>query len=258
MTPDNQKVLGVYSHDEPETEDGPVVYDMKTFEDTIAGPAKGQQEQPAQQEVPAENPTDAPVPVTQDAGHGMEEAEDKGQANVSPEFGQDFKAYQGFKHFIVNRKKGKARKFKGVSDLAKASMTEDEQYMGIKEFKKYLDEVLFGKKGMMKEDTPVDPTIVASSQKLMGLIQQKIPKEVITNIKNNQVAQAQVIIDFAQLIGVPSSQLQKITIGIRNAQTNSSSTTSNDASSSSTSVSTSSTVTEGKNIIKNIKVKDLK
>jgi hypothetical protein len=135
-------------------------------------------------------------------------------------------------------------------------MTEDEEYMGVHQFKKYIDEMLFGaRKKMMQEDTPTDPTIIASAQKLMNMIGQKISPQVIKDIQKNPKAQREVILAFAKMIGVPSTELNKIVIGLRDMQTKSTSVTTQDAS---TSVSTtSSTIAENK-VITTIKVKDLK
>lgn len=251
MTPDKKKVMGVYSHDESD-ENGNKIYTMEDFENNIAKGAAA----------PQEPSTQAPVPVTQDAGRPMEEETTALQPEGKPESSKA--NFAGYKHFIVNKKTGKSRKFKQVKELASAGMTEDEQYMGIKEFKKYIDEVLFGgrKANVVSEDdgtaTQTNPTIIASAQKLMGLIQQKIPAEVIKNIQNNTVAQREVILAFAKLIGVPASETGKITLGIKALETNSTNTasvTQQDA----TTTSSIATVSESiKKVIKTIKIKELK
>lgn len=226
MNPKKEKVLGVYSIDES-SDDNHVIYEVDYFENNIVNGS-----------LPVEKPsTDAPTPVTQDAG--PMEAE-------KPSFA-------GFKHFIVNRKSGKSRKIKNLSDLAKAQMTEDEEYMGVNDFKKWIDEMLFGaKKKMMQEDTPTDPTIIASAQKLMDMISQKISPQVIQNIQKNTVAQREVIIAFAKMIGVPANELNKIINGIRSVTTKGPSTTQTDASSTTTTAAA--PVAESKIV----KIKDLK
>lgn len=230
INPKKEKVLGVYSIDES-GDDNHVIYEVDYFENNIVSGT-----------LPQEKPsTDAPTPVTQDDGP-MEAKEME-----SPSFA-------GFKHFIVNRKAGKSKKIKNLADLAKAQMTEDEEYMGVNEFKKWIDEKLFGaKKKMMQEDTPTDPTIIASAQKLMDMISQKISPQVIQNIQKNTIAQREVIIAFAKMIGVPNNELNKIINGIRNVTTKGPSTTQNDAS---TSVSTTTTTPVAESKI--IKKKDLK
>jgi hypothetical protein len=210
MNPKKEKVLGVYSIDES-SDDNHVIYEVDYFENNIISGT------------PAVKPsTDAPTPVTQDAGP-METKESE-----QPSFA-------GFKHFIVNRKSGKSRKIKNLSDLAKAQMTEDEEYMGVNDFKKWIDEMLFGaKKKMMQEEAPTDPTIIASSQKLMDMISQRISPQVIQNIQKNTIAQREVIIAFAKMIGVPANELNKIINGIRSVTTKGPSTTQTDASSTTT------------------------
>ena len=57
-----------------------------------------------------------------------------------------------FKHYLVNEKTGKFRKFKNVVELAAAVMVEDEKYMPIKEFRKYFEEKVFGGKPKRSEE----------------------------------------------------------------------------------------------------------
>jgi len=235
INPKKEKVLGVYSHDES-SDDNHVIYSVDYFENNIV---KGS--------LPAEKPSNnAPTPVTQDAGP-MEEKKSE-EAN-----------FAGFKHFIVNKKLGKTRKIKNIADLAKAQMSEDEEYMGMYQFKKYIDEVLFGarKKMMQEDDVPTDTTIIASAQKLMTMIGQKISPQVIKDIQKNTIAQREVILAFAKMIGVPANELNKIVNGLRNMQTKSTSVTSNDASSTVATTTSTSTLAENK-VIVTIKVKDLK
>jgi hypothetical protein len=49
-----------------------------------------------------------------------------------------------YKHFIVNEKNGKFKKFKTIPELAATIMLEDEKYMGLYEFKKFFEYRVFG------------------------------------------------------------------------------------------------------------------
>jgi hypothetical protein len=234
INPKKEKVLGVYSHDES-SDDNHVIYSVEYFENNIVNGS-----------LPAEKPSnDTPTPVTQNAAP-MEENK--------PEAAN----FAGFKHFIVNKKLGKTRKIKNIADLAKANMSEDEEYMGVHQFKKYIDEMLFGarKKMMQEDDTPTPPNILASAQKLIDQITQKISPDVIKNIQQNTIAQREVILAFAKMIGVPANELNKIVNGLRNMQTNSQNVTTSD---SSATVSTASSTNLAENkVITTIKVKDLR
>lgn len=231
LNPKKEKVLGVYSHDESDDENH-VIYSVEYFENNIV---RGS--------LPVEKPSnDAPTPVSQDAGP----MEEKKAADAN---------FAGYKHFIVNRKLGKTRKIKNIADLAKANMSEDEEYMGMHQFKKYIDEMLFGarKKMMQEDDSPTPPNIIASAQKLIDQITQKISPDVFRNIQQNTKAQREVILAFAKMIGVPANELNKIVTGLRDMQTKSQGVTTTDAS-----VSTTSTSLSENKVIKTIKVKDLK
>jgi predicted XRE-type DNA-binding protein len=221
VTPNKEKVMGVYSLDEIDEEGNNIIYDVNEFEENVAKKAMGEEGvvEPEGPEAVTLNTEDNVIAEPADEVNPQSKADEMG----GPSFA-------GFKHYIVNRKTGKARKFKNIEELAKANMTEDEQYMGIRDFKKYVDEVLFGtgKKHMKEVDatatptdntqvanTPTEEKMIASSQKLMNLIQQKIPSQVVQQIKQNHIAQREVLLAFAELIGVPNSEVNKIIVGLK-------------------------------------------
>jgi hypothetical protein len=69
------------------------------------------------------------------------------------------------------------------------------------------------------EETEEEMTIKA--QKLMGLIQKRIPSNIIDSLKTNKIAQREVIAAFAELIGVPRNGLTGLVQGIKDlAKTN--------------------------------------
>jgi len=197
MTPDRQKVMGVYCMDEVDGEGNNIIHDVKHFEENIA--------KKAIQETGVVEP-DGPEAATL---MGLEEKKEN--------------SFAGHKHFIVNEKTGKARKFKSIEELAKAQMGEDEKYMGIREFKKFVDEALFGASGrgagVVNEVTPTgqetDEEMNAKAQKLMKMIGKRIPTTIIDTIKTNKVAQREVIAAFAELIGVPRNGLSALITGIK-------------------------------------------
>jgi len=197
MTPDRQKVMGVYCMDEVDSEGNNIIHDVKYFEENIANKFI--------KETGVVEP-DGPEAATL---MGLEEKKE------NPSF-------EGHKHFIVNQKTGKARKFKSIEELAKAQMGEDEKYMGIREFKKFVDEALFGasKRHSMTEVDDVtgnesDVEMNAKAQKLMKMIGKRVPSTVIDTIKTNKVAQREVIAAFAELIGVPRNGLSQLLTGIK-------------------------------------------
>lgn len=220
ITPTREKVMGVYSLDELDADGENVIYDVNEFEANIAKKAMDEEGvvEPDGPEAMTLNTEDNIIAEPADEVNPQSKADEMG--------GQSF---AGFKHYIVNRKTGKARKFKNIEELAKANMTEEEQYMGIKDFKRYVDEVLFGAgKRQVKEvdatqpqpdaeapKTPTEEKMIASAQKLMDMIKQKIPNQVVQQIKLNHIAQREVLLAFADLIGVPNNEINKIIVGLK-------------------------------------------
>lgn len=209
MRPDRTIVMGVYAIDDMGDSGNCKIYEVNEFE-KMAINELGVQEPEGR-----ETATLNPYP---EKNFGIKEENKK-------ETTQQKSNFEGYKHFIVNEKTGKVRKFGTIQELAKASMSEEEKYMGVKEFKKFLDETLFGtkKKEAVNEIGPTEkePTekklnknkIVTSAKILMGFIT-SVPKIVngIEKLKqaNNPIAKAQVISLFGELIGVPQSKLHQV------------------------------------------------
>lgn len=204
MRPDRTVVMGVYAFDEMDESGNCKIYEVDEFE-KIAINELGVQE-PEGPEATTLNPFPE---KNQELKEENEESE--GPKETKPSF-------EGYKHFIVNEKLGKVRKFKTIQELAKAQMAPEETYMGIKEFKKYIDSALFGKR-KMKEVTGqaevVPSNVVSSIEKTMNLINTKLTSSILEKIQQNPVAQEQMILAFAKQIGVPANRLSQLINGIK-------------------------------------------
>jgi len=204
LTPTNEKSLGVYSLDETDDDGENIIYDAKMFEESIAKKAIAEE--------------------------GVVEPEAPEVATLNPDkLEEERPSFAGYRHFIVNNKTGKARKFKTIEELAKAQMGDDEQYMGMRGFKKYVDEALFGqskKRNVTEVDAvqasttvPIDNVggeteLQAKAQVLMDLIKRRIPDSIIKTIVNPE-AKREVIAAFAELIGVPRNQLAALVASVK-------------------------------------------
>jgi len=247
LTPQNEKVLGVYSLDEIDEEGKNVIHPIDEFEKSL----DNQQTETGVQEpeAPEANTLNPEGPV-------MEKTP---ETSSEPKESKEHPSFAGHKHFIVNKKTGKARKFKDISELAKAQMSEEEQYMGIKDFKKYVDETLFGagRKQNLDEVQPTgqenDAEMNAKAKKLVELIQKKIPSGIFKSI-STPIAQREVIAAFAEMIGVPRTGLSQLIAGLKDLTQNNGAGT---ATSTQPSQATGN-VSESRKIIKTIKVKDIK
>jgi hypothetical protein len=189
ITPDKTKVLGVYCFDELNEDGSNMIYHVDEFENKIAKPML------EREKLTTESETKSSEPESLNLGE--------------------------YKHFIVNEKSGKFKKFKTIPELAATTMLEEEKYMGLHEFKKFFENRVFGaprrkelaEVGLTGQETDDEMTIKA--KKLMGLIQKRIPSNIIDSLKTNKIAQREVIAAFAELIGVPRNGLTGLVQGIK-------------------------------------------
>lgn len=134
----------------------------------------------------------------------------------------DEDTYEGFKHYLVNKKTNEIRKFKTIEEILSCDRSTDEEYMGVSGFKKYMNERLFGarkkKDETLNEVMPTgeesDEEMNIKAKKLMDLIGKRIPQNIIKTI-TTPVAQREVIAAFAELIGVPRNGLGNLISGIK-------------------------------------------
>lgn len=238
VTPNKEKVMGVYSFNEVNEDGSNKIYSVEAFEKNIAKKA---------------------IMET-----GVVEPEGPEAVTLNPIEEKENPSFAGYKHFIVNPKTGKSKKFKSIEELAKAQMGEGEKYMGIREFKKFVDESLFGagKRQPMTEVDDVsgdesDDEMNVKAKKLMLMISKRIPETVIKTIKT-PIAQREVIAAFAEMIGVPRNGLSKLITGLKDiAKTGTNKPDPIEKGTEPAPASTQQPVAESK-IIKTIKVKDIK
>lgn len=204
ITPEKEIVMGVYCHDDLNENGENIIHHVNEFEENIVKPVI-EMEKEAAKEIVKEEPIEEPkkqVFQSKDSTLNLGE----------------------FKHFIVNEKTGKFKKFKTSFELAEAVMEEGERYMGIREFKKFFENKVFGSKKTpaMNEDEvtgqETEEEMNAKAQKLMQLIQKRIPSNIIATIKT-PVAKREVIAAFAEMIGVPRQGLANLVTGLKDMAT---------------------------------------
>jgi hypothetical protein len=182
--PSGEVVMGVYCFDDMGENGENVIHPIEYFEENIAKPMK---------EITSKN-------VKND------------NSKKSLGLGE-------FKHYIVNEKTGKFRKFKSIEELARTNMGEEEKYMTIREFKKFFEGRVFGsKKSIVSEVNPTgeesDEEMNIKAKKLMDMIKKRIPSNIIDTIKT-PVARREVIAAFAEMIGVPRTGLAELISGLK-------------------------------------------
>jgi hypothetical protein len=201
ITPSKEIVMGVFCHDELNENGENIIHPVNEFEENIVKPVM-EMEKEATKQVVKEEPKEEPKKqVFQSKDSSLNLAE--------------------FKHYIVNEKTGKFRKFKTSFELAEAIMEEGERYMGIREFKKFFENKVFGgkKNSIMTEDDNLtgqesEEEMNVKAQKLMQLIQKRIPSNIIATIKT-PIAKREVIAAFAEMIGVPRQGLANLVTGLK-------------------------------------------
>lgn len=204
ITPSKEIIMAVFCHDETDDGGNNVIHPIELFEKTIVQPMM-EKEKMMQQEVMIGNDFEL-------------EAEVKPQ----PKKGNESLNLSEFKHYLVNEKSGKFRKFKNIVELAAAVMAEDEKYMPIKEFRKFFENRVFGG----KKESEITLTEVAltgqetdeemnqKAKKLMDMIKKRIPTMIIDTIKT-PIAKREVIAAFAEMIGVPRQGLPNLINGLK-------------------------------------------
>ena len=138
----------------------------------------------------------------------------------STQFKED--TYEGYKHYLVNKKTNEVRKFRTIEEMLSCNKMEEEEYMGKPRFKQYMNEKLFGsskrKTEVLNEITPTgeesDEEMNVKAKKLMDMIMKRIPQNIIDTIKT-PVAQREVIAAFAEMIGVPRNGLSSLVNGLK-------------------------------------------
>jgi hypothetical protein len=122
LTQNNDVVMGVYCYDETDEQGENKIYTSQYFEENIANPAKE---------------------LIENETVKNEEKNTGGSLNLNE-----------YKHFIVSED-GKIRKYKTLEELAKANMKDNEKYMGLSEFKKYVYNRLFGQRNKQKTENKI-------------------------------------------------------------------------------------------------------
>lgn len=235
ITPDKTKVLGVYCFDELNEDGSNMIYHVDEFENKIAKPML------EREKLTTESETKTSEPESLNLGE--------------------------YKHFIVNQKSGKFKKFKTIPELAATTMLEEEQYMGLKEFKKFFETRVFGapKRKNLEEVEPIgqqpaqgQPAAPAPDIKRdVDILFTSISKNsnILNKIKkiNNPIEKSQFLVKVADMIGLG---LPKFAETIRTLKTQAKTRTPQQQAQPAVTQQTQ-PVTENK-VIKTIKKKDIK
>lgn len=197
IMPNKEIVMGVYCHDDIDESGANVIHPVDYFEESVVKPYMAEQ--------------------STSFGNDME-VNEKPKVRKTFENEGDSLNLSEFKHYLVNEKTGKFRKFKSIVELAAAVMGEGEKYMPIKDFKRFFEGKVFGGKRqpeMNLNELDNDVTMAATAKKLMDLISSKVSPNIFSSIRT-PIAKREVIIAFSRMIGVTKQELMTIASAMEN------------------------------------------
>ena len=134
ITPAKEIVMAVFCHDELNESGENVIHPIDHFEKTIVQPMMEKESM-----------------IQHEAMFGNDFEPEK-EVKIQPKKEQESLNLSDFKHYLVNEKSGKFRKFKNIVELAAAVMDKEEKYMPIKEFRRFFEERVFGGKPKRHEE----------------------------------------------------------------------------------------------------------
>lgn len=200
IKPSKEIVMAVFCHDELNENGENIIHPMEHFEKNIVQPMM-EKEAMIQQEAMFGNDIEVEKPKLETKKFNFRDEDDS--LNLSQT-----------KHYLVNPKTGKFRRFKTVQELAAAQMNEDEKYMNLREFKRYFENKIFGvqKKNINETDptelsadnTNVD-SLKTDTKKLVGLIKQRF--EVPLSKLDKEIEKVQFLASMAEILGLDITKL---------------------------------------------------
>jgi len=209
ILPTKEVVMAVYCHDDLNEAGENIIHPVDYFDATIARPLKEKEDF---------DYAAAERDYHDKANMAVDEPKSTVSTTEQPKTENNSLKLNEFKHFLVNKKTGKVRKFKRAEELAKANMSTDETYMNLGQFKRHVDETLFGakKSKIVNEETPLDSTTSGTNvdklktdvKKLVTTIKAKF-NGYLTKI-DKPIEQAEFITAMAAEIGVPANKLSSI------------------------------------------------
>lgn len=201
ITTSKEVVMAVYCQDDVNESGENIIHSIEEFEKNIANPAKNEMGQA----LPLVNKADTvatTMPKTEEA---------------KPEVKQDASLkLSEFKHFVIDSKTGKVRKFKRAEELAKANMTETETYMNLKQFKKHVDETLFGTKQRKSEVNEAEP-LPEKPDVIMAIEQMVAKMKPYMSKINEPIEKIQFLVKLFQMLQLDASKLPMLMSAIKKA-----------------------------------------
>ena len=117
--------------------------------------------------------------------------------------------YENFKHFFVNKKTNEVRKFKSIAELVGTQKLDEEDYMGIKEFKRHMNEKMFGRRKKLGEEEvntdianqPERPDVTKAIEQMIMKIKPSVDR------LTDPIEKIQFIVKLTGMLGVDQSKL---------------------------------------------------
>ena len=230
-TPKKEVVMGVYCLDDMNEAGENIIHPVDYFDENIAKKAMNEggfdyaaaerdyHDKESLKDLPKKDKTSNNIPEKHRKAIEKQNAKmPNAMKNImNPNKSNESLKLSEFKHFLVNKKNGKVRKFKRDEELAKGNMTEDESYMNLNNFKKHVDEALFGnKRGRVSEvDVPQEQQLKPDVQKAIEQMVLKI-KPYMDKI-NDPIEKVQLIVKLTTMLQLDPSKYPLVTAGLKKA-----------------------------------------
>lgn len=173
VLPSKEIVLGVYCFDDVDGDGNNVIHSVDYFDKNIAGPMKE-----------------------------MMESELLQNSNTQQ---SDSDNFEGYKHYFVNKKTNEVRKFKNIKELVSQNKLDDEEYMGVKEFKQHMNEKLFGKRRQkVTEDDPLGGEKEDVTKAIDAMVDKLKPYMAKLN---HPIEKIQFIVKLTKMMNLPANRL---------------------------------------------------
>ncbi len=127
--------------------------------------------------------------------------------------------YEGYKHYLVNKKTNEVRKFKNIKEMLSLGKLEEEDYMGVGEFKKHMNEKLFGKRKKLGEEEignqAMKPDVERAIEQMILKMKPFIDK------LNEPMEKIQFIAKLTSMLNIDPSKISSLMITMKNILKNS-------------------------------------
>lgn len=225
-TPEKEVVMAVFCHDDMDEAGENIIHPVEYFEENVVrafveGKSDDNIKPDDTKKIEVAKPAQAPKKPNSDFDYAAAERDYHDKQSLDTESVKKPESnslkLSEFKHFLVDKNTGKVRKFKRAEELAKCKMSDNETYMNLGQFKKHVDEALFGLKSRGKvsevddvtKDDQVKPDVNKAIEQMVLKVKPYIDK------LNDDREKIQFIVKLTTMLQLDSSKYPLIMAGLK-------------------------------------------